>query len=150
MRRKIYEKFIVFEASVSKLEDLLLSKNSYEEKKSILKYNPNNLFEEVKNTYLILITLTYFFLNKKSFQNEFKFEKEFNILKFEEKDLHKFLIRNKNFTLRQKFLIKRVEFFFRKSQNIDSYRKAKSMLNLFDKLNVLFGVILKLPTKNIK
>jgi hypothetical protein len=131
-RRKIYEEMLDFEDGLMELEILQYNQENLEKFKD--EYNKKSI-EKMRNSFVNIKALMLMFLENRKYQTEQEYKTNLKELTDNQIDTNKYLRKNKNFTIKQKYLFAKLDYVFDKHEVVKDLKHAKSSYKLFIKFN---------------
>jgi hypothetical protein len=146
-RRKIYEEMLDFEDGLMELEILQYSQENLEKFKD--EYNKKSI-EKMRNSFVNIKALMLMFLENRKYQTEQEYKTSLEELTDNQISTNKYLRKNKNFTIKQKYLFAKLDYIFNKHEVVKDLKHAKSSYKLFIKFNDEIPKLLEIRRDNMK
>ena len=146
-RRKIYEEMLDFEDGLMEVDILQYNQENFEKYKQ--EYNEKSI-EKMRVSFANIKALFIMFLENRKYQTEKEYLADLKDLIINTNETNKHLRKNKNFTIKQKYLFAKLDYIFNKHQVVKDLKHAKSSYKSFVKFNDEIPKILEIRRDNLK
>jgi hypothetical protein len=146
-RRKIYEEMLDFEDGLMEVDILQYNQENFDKYKE--EYNKDSI-EKMRVSFTNIKALLIMFLENRKYQTEVEYLADLKELIDNTSNTNKHLRKNKNFTIKQKYLLAKLDYIYNKHQVLKDLKHAKSAYKSFVKFNDEIPKILEIRRDNLK
>ena len=140
-RRKMYEEMLDFEDGLMELEILQYNEENFVKFKEV--YNEKS-FKKMSSSFVNIKAVLIMFLENRKYKTEAEHKKDIKVLIDNQKNTNTHIRKNKNITIKQKYLFAKLNYIFDKHDMVKDVKHAKSAYKSFVKFNDEIPKILEL------